>query len=366
MPQGKYFKIGYAIALLLLIVYLGTLVDFIFRPVIIFLQTVFAPIALAGVLFYLFRPIVKFLHRWMPKGVAILLLYLTFAGLLTLFAFMIGPEIQNQFNSLVNRAPLFLQEIQGWFNTIMQTELVQNIMEDESINLEEIGATIGGYITDSFGNIGNNIMNVVGTLTSTVIVIVIVPFVLFYMLKEGEKAPQQILRLLPKKQEEEGERILSDMDTALASFIQGQIIVSFCVGVLVYIAYLIIGVDYSLILALIAMVTNLIPFIGPWIGTAPGVIVALFDGWLTALLVVGAVVIIQQFESIFISPQVMGHKLKLHPVTVIFVLLVASNIAGFIGLLLAVPTYAVGKVIVMHTYRLIRLRYKENEDEKNA
>ncbi|SDI55449.1 AI-2E family transporter [Natribacillus halophilus] len=363
MPQGKYFRIGYAIALILLIVYLGTLVDFIFSPIVVFLQTVFAPIAVAGVLFYLFRPIVNVLHRWMPRGIAILLIYLAFIGLVTLFAFLIGPEIQDQFNSLVEQAPLFFQEMQGWFNTIMQTELVQNILEDETINLEEIASTIGSYITDSLGNIGDNIMNVVGTVTSVVIVIVIVPFVLFYMLKEGEKAPKQILRLLPSKQEDEGERILGDMDTALASFIQGQIIVSFCVGVLVYIAYLIIGLDYSLILAIIAMLTNLIPFIGPWIGTAPGVIVAIFDGWLTALLVVGAVVIIQQFESVFISPQVMGHKLKIHPVTVIFVLLVASNIAGFVGLLLAVPAYAVGKVIVMHTYRLIRLRYQENGEE---
>ncbi|MBB6448444.1 putative PurR-regulated permease PerM [Geomicrobium halophilum] len=362
MPQGKYFKFGYAIALLLLIVYLGTLVDFIFTPIVIFLQTVFAPIALAGVLFYLFRPIVKLLKRWMPRSIAILLIYLAFLGLLTLAAFLIGPEIQEQFQSLVNRAPQFYMEMQGWFNTIIQSDLVQNFLEEQDINLEEIGQTVGNYITNSLGNIGSNIAGIVGTLTSAVIVIILVPFVLFYMLKEGEKAPQQILRLLPQKQEDEGKRILSDMDTALASFIQGQIIVSFCVGVLVYIAYLIIGVDYSLILALIAMVTNLIPFIGPWIGTAPGVIVALFDSWVTALLVVGAVVIIQQFESIFIAPQVHGHNLKLHPLTVIFVLLIAGNFGGFLGLLLAVPAYAVGKVIVMHTYRLIRLRYQENED----
>ncbi|QDI90808.1 AI-2E family transporter [Salicibibacter halophilus] len=361
MPQGKYFRYGYAIALLLLIIYLGTLVDFVFKPIAIFLQTVFAPIALAGVLFYLFRPVVHVLQRWMPKNVAILLIYLTFVGLLTLAAFLMVPTLQDQLNQFIEQAPRYFQEIQGWFNTIMQSDLVQNFMEDQDTDIEEIAQTAGSYVADSLGNIGDNIASFLGTLTSAIIVIVIVPFVLFYMLKEGKKAPEQILRLLPQKQENEGRRILGDMDSALASFIQGQIIVSFCVGVLVYIAYLIIGLDYSLVLALIAMVTNLIPFIGPWIGTAPGVIVALFDSWVTALLVVGAVVIIQQFESVFLSPQIMGQKLNLHPLTVIFVLLVASNLAGFLGLLLAVPAYAVAKVVVIHTYRLIRLRSRENE-----
>lgn len=357
MPKGKFFKFGYAIALFLLIIYLGTLVDFVFTPFIIFFQTVFAPIVLAGVLFYLFRPIVSLLHRWMPKGIAILLICLTFTGMLTLAVFLIVPTIQEQLNQFVERVPQYYQEVEGWFNTIMQSNLVQNFMSEQEINLENIGQTAVSYLTDSLGNIGDNIASFVGILTGAIVVIVIIPFVLFYMLKEGEKAPRLILRLLPHKQEEEGRRILKDMDTALASFIQGQILVSFCVGVLVYIAYLLIGLDYSLVLALVAMLTNVIPFIGPWIGTAPGVIVALFDSWTTALLVVGAVVIIQQFESVFISPQIMGQKLNLHPLTVIFVLLVASNLAGFIGLLLAVPTYAVAKVIVIHTYRLIRLRY---------
>ena len=364
MPQDKYFKVGYAIALFLIIIYLGTLVDFIFSPFVVFLQTVTPPIALAGVLFYLFRPIVNLLHRWMPKSVGILLIYLTFTGLIVLAAFLIVPVLQNQINQLIERFPQYYQAAQSWFNNIMQTDLVQNFMEDQETDVEEIAQTAGSYLMDSLGGIGENIAGFVGTFTSAIVVIVIIPFVLFFMLKEGEKAPQHILRalLLPKKQEEEGKRILRDMDKTLSSYIQGQIIVSICVGVLIYIAYLIIGVEYSLILALIATVTNLIPFIGPFIGTAPGVIVALFDSWVTALLVVGAVVIIQQIESVFISPQVHGQVLKLHPLTVIFVLLVASNLAGFIGLLLGVPAYAVGKVIVTHTYRLARLRYQETHE----
>jgi predicted PurR-regulated permease PerM len=146
------------------------------------------------------------------------------------------------------------------------------------------------------------------------------------------------------------------MDFALSSYIQGQIIVSICVGILAYIAFLIIGLDYPLVLALVAMFTNVIPFIGPWIGTIPAVIVGLLNSPFMALLVVLAVVVVQQIESNLISPQVMGRKLSIHPLTIIFLLLVAGRFAGLLGLILAVPTYAVGKVLVLHIYRLWVLR----------
>ena len=123
-----------------------------------------------------------------------------------------------------------------------------------------------------------------------------------------------------------------------------------------------IGLEYALVLAIVAMLTNVIPFIGSSIGTAPAVIVALFDSPFMVLAVILGVLVIQQIESNLISPQIMGRQLNVHPVTIIFLLLVASRFAGLLGLLLAVPTYAVGKVIVSHTYRLIKLKIAKPVD----
>jgi predicted PurR-regulated permease PerM len=147
------------------------------------------------------------------------------------------------------------------------------------------------------------------------------------------------------------------MDDTLSAYIQGQAIVSVCVGILSLIAYLIIGVDYALILALIAMLTNLIPFIGPFIGTIPAVFVALFNDPISAVWVVLAIIIIQQIESNLISPNVMGQKLKVHPLTIILLLILAGNLAGVVGLILAIPFYAVTKTVVQNVYRLLKLRY---------
>lgn len=161
-------------------------------------------------------------------------------------------------------------------------------------------------LTDIASNLAGNITTYLGVVASAIIVLIVVPFVLFYLLKDGERLPKRIISFLPKKYKYEVGEILDEMDDALSNYIQGQIIVSFCVGILIYIGYLIIDLKFALILAFIALFTNFIPFIGPWIGTAPGVIVGLFESPLQALLVVIVAVVVQQIESNLISPQVMG------------------------------------------------------------
>ncbi|MGM0746754.1 AI-2E family transporter [Bacillus atrophaeus] len=361
MPVGKYFKIGYGILLLFLIIYLGTLIDFLFRPFIIFCQTLFGPIILSGVLYYLFRPLVKLLHTKakLPKGIAILLIYLTAGGLFTLFIYTAGPEIQKQFNSFVSNFPTLLDQARDWFETIQHNKWFSRLQEQSSLN--QITDKVTNYSNSFISSLGDNIKSMAGAVTNAVITIVIIPFVLYYMLKEGEKAPRYLLHFLPKKQQKEGKRILEDMDQTLSAYIQGQIIVSCCVGVLVTIGYFIIGLDYPLMLGVVAMVTNVIPFIGPWIGTFPGVVVGLFDSPTTAILVIVVVVIAQQIESQIISPQVMGRKLSIHPLTIIFLLLAVGNFAGIVGMLLAIPGYAVAKVIVSHIWRLVLLRKKHTD-----
>ncbi len=350
--------------MLLLIVYLGTLVDFIFEPVVVLVSTLFAPIVIAGVLNYLFRPVVNLLNHQLkiPRGLSIILLYLLAAGLVAFLIILVGPTLQSQFTSLANNIPRYIDKGQRMIVELQNQEWFNRFLNEmEGFSWNEVTAKAAEYANQVLTKLGNNIANVVSAITSVVVVIVILPFILFYMLKEGEKAPEFILRLLPAKQEKEGRRILSDMDTALSSYIQGQIIVSVFVGICVFIGYVIIGLDYPLVLALVAMFTNVIPFIGPWIGTFPGVIVGLLDSPFMALLVIIVVVIVQQIESNFISPQVMGRKLHIHPLTIILLLLVAGSFAGVVGLLLAVPTYAVAKVVVSHTYRLIKLRTKVDE-----
>ncbi|MCS1351820.1 AI-2E family transporter [Mechercharimyces sp. CAU 1602] len=355
MPQTKFFHTLYALILLALLIYLGTKIDFIFLPIVVTFQTLFFPFLIAGLLFYLFRPIVVLLHQYrIPKALSILLIYLAFIGVVTLAVLLIGPVLQAQFTSLIERTPELIFDIEKQINHLQKNPWVIDIMKQ--INLEEYTQQASQYISDGLSTIGTNVASLIGVITNIVLAFVTVPFILFYMLKEGEKAPEQVLKLLPTNRRQAGRSILSDMDRAISSFIQGQVTVSFFVGTLALIGYWIIGLDYALLLALVMMFTNVIPYIGPFIGTVPALIVGFIDRPIMALYVLIVAVIAQQLEGNLISPLVMGKTLNVHPLTIIVVLLVSGSLAGFLGLLLAVPTYAVSKVVVSHVYQLWRLR----------
>ncbi|SDC60983.1 AI-2E family transporter [Shouchella lonarensis] len=358
MMESRLFRFACWIIVIFLIIYLGSLVNFIFKPLAVLVQTLFAPIVIALVIYYLLRPFVNLLNKKIPRGLSILIVFLALIGVITSAILYIVPIIQAQILDFIDNAPRYGKVVQQFAMDLQQQPAVQNLLHSSDLSIDNISETFSdnlqGYIESFLASIGAFI----GAIANIIIVAVIIPFVLFYMLKEGKKAPLMILNLFPRREQEEGKKVLADLDKALSSYIQGQILVSACVGTLCLIWYLIIGLDYALVLAVVALFTNVIPFLGPWIGTAPAVIVALFHEPFTAVLVIIGVVVIQQVESNIFSPQIMGRQLSVHPITIIFVLLVASQLAGFVGILLAVPTYAVGKVIVQHTYRLIRIRMR--------
>ncbi|RAL27056.1 AI-2E family transporter [Thermoflavimicrobium daqui] len=365
MPKSKPFLFGYSIIIILLIVLLGTKVNFIFKPIVVLVQTLFFPFLLAGVLYYLLRPVVQLLEKWnIPRTLSILLIYLCFIGLLVLLGFLVGPALNEQIERLINNFPTIMKEFQKRFMELQKHPWIQPYLKWSEISEQAVD-----YLKNRFLDIGKNIAQFFSVIMNIVMVFVTVPFILYYMLKEGDKAPKYFLRFLPIDEQAHGRKILADMDTALSSYIKGQILVSLFVGIVAYIGYLIIDLDYALILAIIAIFTNVIPFVGPLIGTIPAIIVAWTDAdsSFMVLKVLIVAIIAQQLEGNLVSPQVMGKTLKIHPLTIIVILLVAGSLGGFLGLLLAVPTYAVAKVVISHVYRLFKLkqaRKTQLEEEK--
>jgi predicted PurR-regulated permease PerM len=356
MPKSKWFLFLYSIVLILITINLAKEVPFVFYPIAVAFSSLAPILLVGGVLYYILRPLVKLIGKFMPHTLAIVSMFLLFAGVATGLITVVGPIFVSQINNLVNSIPGFINEIETWIDNLMETEWVTRIQNEETFqNFDP--SMITDNVSSVLTNMGGNIISFLGMVFNVIMLIVVLPFVLFFLLKDGSKLPDSLLRFVPEDQSEEGQKILSDMDDTLSAYIQGQAIVSVCVGILSLIAYLIIGVDYALILALIAMLTNLIPFIGPFIGTIPAVFVALFNDPISAVWVVLAIIIIQQIESNLISPNVMGQKLKVHPLTIILLLILAGNLAGVVGLILAIPFYAVTKTVVQNVYRLLKLRY---------
>jgi predicted PurR-regulated permease PerM len=351
LRRNRFFIICYGIILVLLIILLIDKVQFIFKPFLIAFKTLFFPFFIAGVLFYLFRPLIDFLTtKKIPRAISILLLYLSLIAIFVGLSLMIGPVLQDQVNRLITNAPKIAETLR------VQWQYYELSQANFPTYINDMIDFITAKSSEILSVIGYNVTGILGAITRFIVILVIVPFILFYMLKDGKKAPDQFLNFLPTKERKEGKAILQDMNKALSTYVQGQVIVSACVGIMVYIGYLIIGLEYSLILALVAMLTNVIPFVGPFIGLLPAMIVGFIDSPMMMMYVIIVVLIAQQIESNIISPQIMGRSLDVHPLTIILLLLVASSLGGVLGLILAVPAYAMVKVVVNHSYRLIQLR----------
>ncbi|WP_379971171.1 AI-2E family transporter [Ectobacillus sp. sgz5001026] len=361
MPQTKLFRIGYGILLIFLIIFMGTKINFIFRPIAVIIQTLFTPFLVAGVLYYLFRPLVSFLEsKKMRRSLSIFLIYLVAASIIFLIVYNLGPILQRQTTSLINNAPYLLESARLKIIELEHNEWINRFQTNGNLSLANLSDQAYKYLSFTLSNLGSNVVNIIGIVTSIVTVFVTVPFILFYMLKEGENIPKLIVRFLPTSQRDHGYQILLDLDKALSSYIQGQIFISMCVGVMLYIGYVIIGIDYSLVLAIVAMLVNVIPFLGPIIASIPAIIVAFLMSPAMVVKVLIVVIIAHQIEGNIISPQIMGRSLSIHPLTIISLLLVSGSLAGVLGLILAIPTYAVLKVIVQHMHRLWKLRKEQN------
>lgn len=354
----KRFFLNNKFVLLLLVLLLVGLnvmvlskISFVLHPIAVLIKTIVLPIILSGILYYLLNPLVDMMEkRKIKRGWSILILYLLIAGILTVVVLAVIPVLRTQIMSLIDNFPTYSEKVRQQFEELTGSQLYSQLQEAVNINSQEWWGTITQKATEILNSTWSKVGGFLGAFTEIVLSIITVPFVLFYMLKDGKKLPQKILSFLPTQSRSGILHVLQDINHQISSFIRGQIIVSVCIGILLYIGYMIIGLDYALILAIIASFTSVVPYLGPAIAITPALIVALVTSPVMLLKMVAVWTIVQLIEGKFISPQIMGKTLKIHPITIIFVILTAGNLFGVVGILLAVPGYAVLKVCVTHIF----------------
>jgi len=280
---------------------------------------------------------------------------------------LVYPFLKTQFTNLLQEFPVYFISLVDNVVTFINNSKINEFLENANIDYNKVLTDITDDLTTTVREIAANlasgvatgITGFVTTLTGIVLSLVIVPFILFYLLWEGEKMPKFILRLFPPRMRKFVGEVMSDMDHQISSYIQGQILVSICIGIMVTIGFLIIDLDYALLLGALAMLTSVVPYLGPVIAITPALIIAIVTSpWMVVK--VGIVwTIVQLVEGKFISPQIMGKSLSIHPITIIFVLLTLGSLFGVVGIILGLPIYALIKVLVQHFYQLFKLRYNK-------
>lgn len=375
MFGNKWYRALFWTLTIFLVIWVGTQISFVFQPVKVILALVTVPLIIAGLFFYFLVGIVDYLEKRSGKrGISVAITLTSLLLIVTIVFSVVGPLLVDQVTSLVNALPSIAKELQLQIfavrDSLMENEFLSRFVNENDDMFTEFTNNITSYLGDIFGNVASSVGRLVGFITSAVITIVVIPFMLIYMLLDGKRLPDSIVKWLPKSYETETRKILNDMHNTVKNYVHAQLLVAFFVGITSLIGLWIVGVDYAILLALFMMVTNIIPYVGPFLGAAPAVVVAFIQEPIMAIWVIIVIIVVQQIESNVISPLIQGKSLKVHPLTIIIVLLVAGNLAGIIGMLIAVPTYAVAKVVVQNIVRIYKLRehkhYLEAEKEEKA
>lgn len=362
--KNKLEKILIRGILFTLLIFLLSKVSFIFIPLIIILKTVAVPIVLSGVLFYLLSPIRDKIMKWFKvnKIVSIIIIYLMMVVLLVSAYFVVWPVMKEQVGEFTVEFPTIAKEMK---------EEIYKLEEDGKIHLitdymkiDEIFVKVDEFIHNVVIEGSKEIFTYLGKLSSFIIYMIIVPFILFYMLKDGEKLGDSIVKFLKKSYRGETKKILFEMNDQLRSYVIGQITVYLVVGILNLIGFYILGINYALLLAVMFVVINCVPVIGVFFAATPAVIVAFLDSPILALKVIILVTIVNQIDTHLLSPQIMGKKLNVHPLTIIILMLVAGSFLGVLGLIFALPVYVLIKVLALNLQRVRRvyMGYPEDDD----
>lgn len=357
--QHSFFKYAAGSALILIILFLLGKIDYLLDFLYLVISSVFFPVFIASLLYYLLRPLIRYLiKKRIPKFIAILAvllgLILSFSGIAALAV----PVIADQLTNITDDFPKKIGEATEKTGTMI-TGSKKSFIDSTQV------AKLATQRLEKFTNsISKDVIALVTTLTNIALVLLVVPFILFYLLLDDRKFFNYFLRLVPHHMEHDVAAILKDIDSTLSSYIKGQVLVAFFVGIFMYAGYLLIGLKFALVLALFAVLTNVIPFLGPFIGVFPALLVGLIQDPFMAIKVALVTLVVQQVEGNILSPQIMGKQLQIHPLTIILVVLMAGAAFGFIGLLLAIPAYAVTKTIISNLYR-IYLLYNPPESRSN-
>ncbi|RAP77961.1 AI-2E family transporter [Paenibacillus montanisoli] len=324
--------------------YLLLLLKPIIIQIYVFLRAVLAPFLIAMIISYVLNPIVSLLNeRKVPRTIAVLLIYAVFCASLAVVLMNAIPMFLEQLQELNRHMPDFTIKAQNFVNDINNTSfLPESIRSGIDKSLYKLEKQASEAIFAFINNIGQMI--------NVVFIAFIIPFLAFYILKDFEVFERTLLTYVPKSHRKHAVRLLKDIDHALGSYIRGQFIVCVIVGTLAYIGYLIIGMPYPILLASVVAITNIIPYLGPFFGAAPALIMASTVSIKMMLLVVVVNTACQILEGNIISPQVVGRTLHMHPLSIIFALLVGGELAGIVGMILAVPIFAALKVIVQHIF----------------
>lgn len=323
---------------------------------------ILSPFFIGIVIAWLLDPCVKFLNkRGINRVLGTILVYLFMLVLLYLGITGIFPLLLNQINEFITTLPTVFQDITIWANNFVDRFQDISFIDIDAIKSDMVGS-INGFVSSMTTDIPAMMVSFVRSLFSTLGVFALGLMIGFYLLFDFDNVGRVLVSLLPARARKDAISLFMEANDSLFNYIKGTIFVSLIIFVLSSLVFTFAGLKAPLLFGLICGITNIIPYVGPYLGAIPATIVAFTQGVPTGVITLGCIMVIQFIEGNFIQPLVMSKTMKLHPVTILLGLLVFGYFFGILGMIIATPLVAVIKsiaIFVENKYNI--LKFKEEE-----
>ena len=318
------------------------------------LKPVVIPFVGAFLIAYLFSPLVDKLHDYgLPRWLSITCVFVGIAIFVTLAIWYLVPIIWDQLKYARDSLPLGIQ----WINDKFLPWVSQTFNVDQmEIDTQQFSTVVMDYVQTNYSadsvqamamrlaQSGLNFIQIGGT-------VVLIPIIAFYFLLDWERMLDGLRRLIPRRYEQGTLHVVGECHSVLGAFVKGQLLVMVLLGVVYAVGLQIIGLEVGLIIGMIAGLSSIIPYLGFAVGIIAAVVASLFQfglDWMQLALVLMVFMVGQAIEGYVLQPFLLGDKIGLSPVAVVFAVLAGAQLAGFLGMLIALPVAAVIVVLLRH------------------
>ena len=353
-------------------VLLLTIIFFIWRqmgdmitPIVSVVNTILIPFLVGGFLYYITNPLVKFLQEKLKinRMIGILITLSLLFGLIALGVIYLLPILINQLSSLINSTQGLYWEIQSFVNQLSKNPLFRNLNIQSTI--QQLNLSYVDILQNILNSVTNSLGSVLSAVVNTLMILIMTPIFLVYFLMDGHKLLPMLERTVLKRDKLNISSLLTNLNATVARYISGISIDALIIGALAYIGYSVIGLKYALVFAIFSSLANLIPYVGPSIGLIPMVITYAFTDPQKMVAALIYMLIIQQVDGNILYPRIVGGVMKVHPITIMVLLLLSSNIYGVLGMIVAIPTYSILKEIAKFLANLYDNHKEAQQQKKN-
>ncbi|MBT4277679.1 AI-2E family transporter [Candidatus Falkowbacteria bacterium] len=311
---------------------------------------VVAMLFIAFILFSVINPLVNSLHsRRVPRALGTIIIYIVLFAIISSVFVLLTPVIVHQVKELIKNFPGYWEQISSGFSRLEEYSVKYSFEDNIKKGLE--------FLQNNIGQGAKGVFSVLSGIFGGVASFFIVLVITFYMVVEKSSVKDLLSNIVPAKPRDRITHIMEKIQEKLGLWARAQLILSFIIFLLTFVALSVAGVEYALVLALIAGLTELIPYLGPILGAIPAIVLAFFQAPHLALIVLGIYLAIQQFENIVLVPQVMKKAVGINPVVSIVALMsgfkigAAIGIGSILGAILAIPIVITFNVIINEVFQ---------------